>query len=339
MLDHQLNPRTAMLTVVSWLLVTSSAMSQQGVADPLPSWNPGPAKTAILDFVRGSTDEASPQYVSPSQRIATFDQDGTLWVEHPIYTQAMFAVDRVKALAPIHPEWRDKEPFKSILTGDREAMSKLAGQDLAHLIGFTHSGMTVEDFQAIVKEWLRTAKHPRFHRPYTELVFQPMLEVIQYFRAQGFRVYIVSGGGQEFIRAYAESVYGVPPEQVIGSAGRTKFTYDKDGKPILLKLPEILLVDDHAGKPESINLIIGRRPVAAFGNSDGDQQMLEWTQAGQGARLMMLVHHDDASREYAYGPNSQIGKFSDALMTEANQRGWTVISMKNDWNRVFPSGK
>ena len=271
----------------------------------------------------------------PEQRIATFDQDGTLWVEQPIYTQVMFAFDRVKALAATHPEWKDQEPFKSILSGNRDAMARFTIQDFAHVVAETHSGMTVEEFRVIVKQWLATAKHPRFHRPYTELVYQPMLEAIGYLRANGFKTYIVSGGGQEFIRAYAEAVYGVPPEQVIGSAGTAKFEYGKDGKPMLVKLPAVLLVDDKGGKPESINLVIGRRPYAAFGNSDGDRQMLEWTQAGDGARLMMLVHHDDAEREYAYGSQSHVGTFSDALMAEANQRGWTVISMKNDWKRVF----
>jgi phosphoglycolate phosphatase-like HAD superfamily hydrolase len=329
------NRVAAVLIVLPLLFLTAPAVSQQGVADPLPSWNDGPAKTAILDFVRVTTDKAGPRYVPPEQRIATFDQDGTLWVEQPIYTQVMFAFDRVKALAATHPEWKDQEPFKSILSGSRDAMARFTIQDFAHLVAETHSGMTVEEFRAIVKQWLATAKHPRFHRPYTELVYQPMLEAIGYLRAHGFKTYIVSGGGQEFIRVYAEAVYGVPPEQVIGSAGKAKFAYGKDGKPMLVKLPAVLLVDDKGGKPESINLVIGRRPRAALGNSDGDRQMLEWTQAGDGARLMMLVHHDDAEREYAYGSQSHVGTFSDALMAEANQRGWTVISMKNDWKRVF----
>ncbi|MGP0065820.1 MAG: HAD family hydrolase [Isosphaeraceae bacterium] len=327
------------MTVISSLFLVAPASSRQGETDPLPSWNDGPAKKAILEFVRATTDRSSPNYVPPGQRIATFDQDGTLWVEHPIYTQVMFAFDRVKALAARHPEWKDQEPFKAILSGDRAAMAKFTIQDFTRVIAATHAGMTVDEFRAIVKDWLATARHPRFHRPYTELVFQPMREAMQYLRASGYKTYIVSGGGQEFVRAYAEAVYGVPPEQVIGSAGKTKFTDDQDGKPMLVKLPEVLLVDDHAGKPEAINLVIGRRPNAAFGNSDGDRQMLEWTQAGDGARLMMLVHHDDAGREYAYGPKSPVGTFSDALMAEAKQRGWTVISMKDDWNRVFASEK
>ncbi len=326
----------AVLTVLSSLFPMAPAISQQGATDPLPSWNDGPAKRAIVDFVRATTDRASPRYVPPEQRIVTFDHDGTLWVEQPIYTQAMFALDRVKVLAPGHLEWKDQEPFKAILGGDREAMARFTIQDFAHLVAATHSGMSVEEFRSIVKEWLATARHPRFHRLYTELVYQPMLEAIRYLRDAGYKTYIVSGAGQEFVRGFAETVYGVPPEQVIGTAVKTKYTYDKDGKPILVKLPTMLLVDDHAGKPETINLVIGRRPYAAFGNSDGDRQMLEWTQAGDGARLMMLVHHDDAAREYAYGPKSHVGTFSDALMAESKRRGWTVISMKNDWNRVFP---
>jgi phosphoglycolate phosphatase-like HAD superfamily hydrolase len=325
----------AALTVLPFLFLAAPASSEQGVGDPLPSWNDGPAKKAIRDFVRATTDATSPRFVPPEQRIATFDQDGTLWVEQPIYTQAMFAFHQVKELASKHPEWKDQEPFRSIVSGDRAAMAKFTIQDFAHVVAATHSGMSDEEFRAMVKQWLATAKHPRFHRPYTELVYQPMREAIQYLRASGFKTYIVTGGGQEFVRVYAEMVYGVPPEQVIGSAGKTKYTYGKDGKPMLVKLPELLILDDGTGKPETINLVIGRRPYAAFGNSDGDRQMLEWTQAGDGARLMMLVHHDDAGREYAYDTKSHVGIFSDALMAEAKGRGWTVISMKTDWNRVF----
>jgi phosphoglycolate phosphatase-like HAD superfamily hydrolase len=309
------------------------------LTDPLPSWTDGPAKQAIVAFVNATTDKASPKFVPPEERIATFDQDGTLWVEQPIYTQVTFAIERVAALASKHPEWKEQEPFKAILTRDREAMAKFTLQDIEKIIAVTHSGMTVEEFQAIVKDWLAKAEHPRFKRPYTECIYQPMLEVMQHLRANGYKTYIVTGGGQEFVRVFAERVYGVPPEQVIGSAGKVKYEYGKDDKPLLVKLPEVLLLDDTTGKPEAINLIIGRRPVAAFGNSIGDQQMLEWTQAGDGARLMMLVHHDDAEREYAYGPDSKIGTFSEALMTEAKKRGWTVISMKNDWKRIFAFGQ
>jgi phosphoglycolate phosphatase-like HAD superfamily hydrolase len=277
--------------------------------------------------------------VPVQERIATFDNDGTLWVEQPIYTQVTFAIDRVAALAPQHPEWKTTEPFKSILSGDRAAIAKFTLQDIEKVVAVTHSGMTVEAFQKIVKDWLATAKHPRFKRPYTELIYQPMLELMKYLRENGFKTYIVTGGGQEFVRAFAEPVYGVPPEQVMGTAAKTQYVYGKDGKPSLVKTPEVLLVDDKTGKPEGINLIIGRRPYAAFGNSTGDQQMLEWTQAGDGAHLMMLVHHDDASREFAYGPNSKVGTFSDALMAEAKERGWVIISMKDDWKVIFPNQK
>jgi len=315
-------------------LIPLPGVGQPEKADPLPSWNDGPAKKSILDFVRSSTDKANPLYVPESHRITTFDQDGTLWVEQPLYSQVLFAFDRVKALAPKHPEWKDKEPFKTILTGDRDALAKLSIQDFELVVAETHTGMTIEEFHTVVKDWLATAKHPHFKRPYTECIYQPMLEVMKYLRANGFKTYIVTGGGQEFVRVYAEAVYGVPPEQVIGSAGQTKYEI-RDGKSVLVKLPKVLLIDDKGGKPEGINLVIGRRPVAAFGNSDGDREMLEYTQSGGNGRLMMLVHHDDAEREFAYGAKSKIGTFSDGLMAESKKRGWNVISMKNDWKRIF----
>ncbi len=291
------------------------------------------------------TKDGGPDFVPAAERIATFDQDGTLWCEQPIYTQVVFAIDRVKALAAKHPEWKTTEPFQSILADDRAAMYKFTIQDFARVAAATHAGMTVEEFQAIVKKWLATAEQPRFHRHYTDLVYQPMLELMAYLRANGFKTYIVTGGGQDFVRVFSEQVYGVPPEQVVGSAAKTKYEYGKDGQPLLVKLPEMMLIDDHAGKPEGINLMIGRRPFAAFGNSTGDQQMLEWTQAGsdskvgKGTRLMMLVHHDDAQREYAYGADSKVGTFSNALMDEAHDRHWFVISMKNDWKVIFPFEK
>jgi hypothetical protein len=302
--------------------------------DPLPSWNDGPAKQSITAFVEKVTKAGSSDFVPPAKRIATLDNDGTLWVEQPMYVQLVFALDRVKALAPQHPEWRDKEPFASLLKGD--VSGALAGGERAmvEIIIATHAGMTTAQFEQIVKDWIATAKHPRFKRPYTECVYQPMLELLAYLRANGFKTFIVSGGGIEFMRPWTESVYGIPPEQVVGSSIKTKYEW-RDGQPALVRLPEVNFVDDHAGKPVGINEHIGRRPIAAFGNSDGDQQMLEWTQAGSGARLMMLVHHDDAVREYAYGADSKIGTFSDALMAEAKKNGWTVISMKNDWKRVF----
>ncbi|MFN8592035.1 MAG: HAD family hydrolase [Thermomicrobiales bacterium] len=309
--------------------------------DPLPSWNEGAAKDAILAFVAAATDDANPGFVPPAARIATFDQDGTLWVEHPIYTQGAFAFARVAALAPEHPEWKTLEPFATILARDEAKMAAFSEQDLAQIVAATHAGMSVDEFLATVAAWLATAKHPRFNRLYTDLIYQPMLEVMALLRANGFRTFIVSGGGQEFIRAYAEPVYGIPPEQVIGTTFETKYQVQPSGTPVLIKEAKPQLNDNYGGKAENINLMIGRRPVAAFGNSTGDQQMLEWTDAGERARLMMLVYHDDAEREYAYGPagglsNTSIGTFTDALMTEANDRGWSVIGMKRDWNAIFP---
>jgi len=314
------------------LLVGARASAQ---TDPLPSWNDGPAKQAIIEFVQATTTQGSAKFVAPADRVATFDQDGTTWVEQPMYTQVVYCLERVPALAKAKPALKDVEPFKTVLSGDRAAMAKFTMPDLEKILGATLTGMTVDEFTAEVKIWLATAKHPRYKRPYTELVYQPMLEVMRLFRANGYRTYFVTGGGQDFVRVYSEEVYGIPPEQVVGTAGATQFSYDKSGKPVLTKVAKLLLNDDKAGKPEGIHLVIGRRPVAAFGNSIGDKQMLEYTQAGDGARLMMLVHHDDAVREYAYGPSSKVGTFSDALMAEAQKRGWTVISMKNDWKRIF----
>jgi len=304
-------------------------------SDPLPSWNDGAAKKAIIEFVQATTDKASPKFVSPEARIATFDQDGTTWVEQPTYTQLVYCLERVKVLAEKKPELKKVEPFKTVLSGDREAMAKFTKKDLEKILAATLSGMTVEEFTAEVKNWFATARHPRFKRLYTELTYLPMLEVMKLFRANGYKTYFVTGGGQDFVRAYSEQVYGVPPEQVVGSPGATQFGYSKAGKPILTKVAKALLNDDNAGKPEGIHLVIGRRPVAAFGNSIGDREMLEYTQAGEGARLMVLVHHDDSAREYAYGPKSKIGTFTDALMVEAKKNGWVVISMKNDWRKIF----
>lgn len=303
--------------------------------DPLPSWNQGPAREAIIDFVRRTTEDGSAEFVPREERIATFDQDGTLWVEQPIYTQVTFAIDRVKALAPSHPEWQKEQPFAAILNEDRAQLALLSIQDFAQIAAVSHSGMTVDAFHGLVRDWLAQARHPRFRQPYTACVYQPMLEAMRYLRASGYQTYIVTGGGQEFVRVYSEAVYGVGPERVIGSAAQTQFVNDGDGPPRLVKLPKMLLIDDKGGKPEGINLVIGRRPRAAFGNSTGDQQMLEWTKAGSGARLALLVHHDDAEREYAYGADSKIGTFSAELMTEARQRGWIVVSMQRDWKRIF----
>jgi phosphoglycolate phosphatase-like HAD superfamily hydrolase len=331
----------ALLPVVSGSLLSAAVQAQVTAGAPLASWNDGPAKQAILDFVRATTDRGSPKFVPPEERIATFDQDGTLWVEHPIYSQVVYGLDRVAAVVEGKPELKKIEPFKTVLSGNRDAIAKLSLHDLEAILVATLTGMSVDAFEAEANKWLATAKHPRWNRLYTELVYQPMLDVQQYLRDNGYKTYIVTGGGQDFVRVYAQRVYGIPPEQVVGSMGGTKFSYDKNGKPFLTKEPKLLLNDDKAGKPEGIHLMIGRRPHAAFGNSDGDREMLEYTGAGDGARLMMLVLHDDAQREYAYGParglpDTKVGTFSQALDAEANKNGWTVISMKNDWKRIFP---
>jgi phosphoglycolate phosphatase-like HAD superfamily hydrolase len=318
----------------------------QPPGDPLPSWNDGPAKAAVLRFVRDTTDKSSPKFVEPADRVATFDQDGTLWTEHPLYGQAAFALARVGELAPSHPEWKLKEPFKTVLDRDYAAMAKFTEADWLEIVAVTHAGMSTDEFAGLVKAWITTAKAPRFDRLYTDLVFQPMLEVMQYLRANGFRTYIVTGGGQEFVRAYSERVYGVPPEQVVGSSITTTYV-DTGSKPVLMREPKPFFIDDGPGKVVGINLFIGKRPQAAFGNSGsgpglktGDAQMLEWAQAGEGARLMMLVLHDDAKREYAYGPATGlpatgVGTFSEELLLKATKNAWIVISMKNDWKRVF----
>lgn len=308
--------------------------------DPLPSWNDGPAKKAIVELVTATTDKASPNFVPPEARIATFDQDGTTWVEQPIYAQVVYCLDQVPALVKAKPELKSVEPFKTVLSGDHAAMEKLSKQDLLKILAATLSGMTVDEFNAQARNWIATAKHPRWNRLYTELTYQPMLEVMRYLRDNGFKTYIVTGGGQDFVRAYSERIYGIPREQVVGTAGGTKFGYDKGGKPILTKEPKLLLNDDNAGKPEGIHMMIGVRPIITFGNSTGDRQMLEYTKAGGGARLALLVLHDDAAREYAYGPaqglpDTKVGTFTQALYDEAKKGGWMIISMKSDWKRIF----
>jgi phosphoglycolate phosphatase-like HAD superfamily hydrolase len=333
--------RFAPVWAIALLALLVVATRAGAAADALPSWNDGSAKKAIVEFVRTTTTEGSPKFVPPAERIAVFDQDGTLWVEHPVYSFVVYALDRVPAIAKAKPELAEVEPFKTVLSGDREAIAKLTLPDLEKIIAATFAGMSVEQFQAEVKEWLGRAKDPRWKRPYTELTYQPMQEVLEYLRANGFKTYIVTGGGQDFVRVYSEKTYGIPPEQVVGTAGATRFGYAKDGKPFLTKEPKLLLNDNAAGKPEGIHLMIGRRPSAAFGNSTGDQQMLEYTGAGEGERLMMLVLHDDPEREYAYGPaeglpDTKVGTFTPALYQEAKKNGWTVISMKKDWKRIFP---
>jgi phosphoglycolate phosphatase-like HAD superfamily hydrolase len=307
-------------------------------ADPLPSWNEGPTKQAIMDFVARVTAEGSEFFVAPAERIAVFDNDGTLWSEQPIYFQLQFGLDRIRAMAPDHPEWNDTEPYKSAISGDPTGLAAAGEKGLAEIMAATHSGMTTEAFSDIVADWLATAKHPRFDRSYDGLVFQPMLELLDYLRANGFKTFIVSGGGVEFMRVFAEKTYGVPPEQVVGSSGVVKFELGADGVPTLTKEAKVEFVDDGPGKPVGINRFIGRRPILAFGNSDGDHQMLQWTAAGDGARFMGIVHHTDAEREWAYDRDSHIGKLDKAL-DEASAKAWTVVDMKRDWKSVFPPAK
>jgi hypothetical protein len=302
-------------------------------ADWLPSWNDGASKARIVAFVETVTNPAGRQYVPPSERIAVFDNDGTLWTEQPMYFQLAFILDRVRALAPGHPDWQSQEPFKSALAGDMAGVARSGEHGLLEMMAATHAGMTTDEFRSIVADWLTTARHPRFGRPYTDLTYAPMQELLAYLRANGFRTFIVSGGGVEFMRVFSERVYGVPPEQVIGSSIRAQYEV-RDGKPVIVRLPEIEFIDDKAGKPLGINRYIGRKPILAFGNSDGDFQMLEYTTSAAGPRLGFIVHHDDAEREYAYDRKSSIGRLERGL-DEAASRGWVVVSMKDDWRRVY----
>jgi phosphoglycolate phosphatase-like HAD superfamily hydrolase len=323
-----------MLVAFLFLLVSAQAYAQ---TDPLLSWNEGKTKQSIVDFVKRITAKGGKDFVPPAERIAVFDNDGTLWAEQPIYFQLVFALDRVKALAPQHPEWKEKEPFASLLKGDLKGA--LAGGEPAifQIVMATHAGMTTEEFEKTVRDWIATAKHPKAGRLYTEMVYQPMLDLLAYLRGNGFKTFIVSGGGVDFMRVFSERVYGIPPEQVIGSSGKLKFEL-RDGKPVLVKLPEIDFIDDKSGKPAGIHKAIGRRPIAAFGNSDGDLQMLQWTAASSGARFMGLVHHTDGEREWAYDRKSSIGQLDTAL-DEANVKGWTVADIKRDWKRIFAFDK
>ena len=316
------------------LLATAGCTTSRttGTADPLPSWNDGTAKSAIIGFVESVTTEGSAGFVPPGQRIATFDNDGTLWSERPFYFQLFFVVDRVKELAPEHPEWKDKQPFKGVLEGDLKAVAATGKRGLLELVMATHAGMTTAEFEEIVERWLATARHPDRDRPYTELVYLPMLEVLDYLRANGFKTFITSGGGIEFMRPWVEGVYGIPPEQVVGSSIKVEFQ-ERDGEPVLVRLPEIDFIDDKEGKPVGIHKFIGRRPIAAFGNSDGDFQMLQWATSGEGPRLGVFIHHTDAVREWAYDRDSHIGRL-DRGLDEAAERGWIVVDMKNDWKKV-----
>jgi phosphoglycolate phosphatase-like HAD superfamily hydrolase len=303
-------------------------------AGELPSWNDGQAKQAITSFVAKVTKPGTSDFVPVAERIAVFDNDGTLWAEQPLYFQFFFAIDRVKALSPQHPQWQDKEPFAALLKGDLKAALAGGERAMVEIIAATHANLTTEEFEGVVKNWLATAKHPKTGRPYTQMVYQPMLELLAYLRAHGFKTFIVSGGGIEFMRAFAEKTYGIPPEQVIGSSGKLKFEM-RGGKPVLVKLPQVDFIDDKDGKPVGIQKFIGRRPIAAFGNSDGDLQMLQWTTAGSGPRFALYVHHTDAEREWAYDRQSSIGRLDQGL-TEAQAQGWTVVSMKADWKTIFP---
>ena len=314
------------------VLLLASAVAQ--AADSLPSWNDGPTKARIVGFVQAVTDASGKDFVPPSDRIAVFDNDGTLWAEQPAYFQLLFAIDRVRALAPRNPRWKTQQPFKAALEGDMKALAASGEKGLLQLLMVSHAGMTTDEFTRIAKDWLATARHPTLARPYTDLVYQPMLEVLDYLRANGFRTYIVSGGGVEFVRAFSEQRYGIPPEQVIGSSIRTRYEI-RDGVPAIVRLPELDFVDDKAGKPVGIQKFIGKRPIAVFGNSDGDFEMLEWATAGPGPRLGVIVHHDDGVREFAYDRASPVGRLNRGL-DEGPKRGWTITSMKRDWKTIYP---
>lgn len=326
--------RRLIVSLTCLLLLVLLPLPINAQTDPLPSWNDGAVKTSITDFVARVTREGGPDFVAVPERIATFDNDGTLWTEQPYYVQLAFAIDRIKAMLPRHPEWKTKQPFKALFEGDKKTLAASGEMGLLPIITATHSGMTVEDFTKSVIDWIATARHPRFNRPYTELVFQPMLELLAYLRANGFKTFIVSGGGVEFMRPWTEKVYGIPPEQVVGSSGVVKFQ-QANGKAELVKLAKIEFVDDGPGKPVGINRFIGRHPIFAFGNSDGDLAMLQWTMSGTGARFAGLVHHTDAEREYAYDRMSAVGKLDKAL-DEATAKGWAIVDMKRDWKTVFP---
>ncbi len=334
---HLLVRRLLLVVAIACAVANWQSAAVSASADPLPSWNDGPVKQSIVNFVARVT-KGGADFVATPQRIAVFDNDGTLWCEQPYYFQLAFALDRIRALGPQHPEWAHQQPFEGVLQGDVKALAASGEKGLLQILAITHAGMTTDEFSKIVAGWMATARHPRFKRRYVELVYQPMIELLGYLRANGFKIYIVSGGGIEFMRPWTEKVYGIPPEQIVGSSGVTQFEMGKDGLPVLRKLPKVEFIDDGPGKPVGINRFIGRRPIFAFGNSDGDQQMLEWTAAGDGPRFMGLVHHTDAIREYAYDRKSHTGKLDKAL-DEANRRGWTIVDMKRDWRLIFPPGR
>jgi phosphoglycolate phosphatase-like HAD superfamily hydrolase len=322
------------MRLICLIVLCSAAAPAWAQPSALPSWNDGPAKKSIVDFVARVTKEGGQDFVPPAERIAVFDNDGTLWCEQPIYFQIAFAIDRVKALAPEHPEWKEKEPFAFVLKGDMKGLAAVGEKGLLEIVAATHAGLTVGEFEQTVKDWLATARHPRFQRPYNECIYQPMVELLAYLRASGFKTFIVSGGGIEFMRPWTEKAYGIPPEQVVGSSGVVKFEL-RGGLPLLLKEPKVEFIDDGPGKPVGINRFIGRHPIMAFGNSDGDLQMLQYTTMRDGPRFGLIVHHTDAEREYAYDRLSPVGRLDKAL-DEAAARGWTVVNIKSDWKTVFP---
>lgn len=316
------------------ILIFFLLIVQFAVADPLPSWTEGPSKKALLEFIDQVTNPKNPDYVKRQDRIAVFDNDGTLWTSHPIYFQLFFAIDRLRELSKDHPEWNTTQPYKAYLEMDKQAIADAGEKGVVEILMATHAGMTTEKFEQIVKDWLETAKHPHFKRSFTDLVYQPMLELLKYLRAKGFKTFIVSGGGIEFMRPWTEQVYGIPPEQVIGSSIKTLYEV-REGKPVLIRLPEVNFIDDKAGKPVGINQYIGKRPILAFGNSDGDLEMLEWTTAGEGKRFAGIIHHTDENREYAYDRDTHFGRLDKAL-DNAKQKGWTIVDMKEEWKVIYP---
>jgi hypothetical protein len=324
----------SLIISISFLACSSEPETQKKETDPLPSWNEGKTKESIIDFVSDATNPQSQNFIKVEDRIATFDNDGNLWSEQPAYFQLFFALDRMKELLHEHPEWKTEQPFKAAIEGDMQELAKHGEHGLLQIVMATHAGITTEEFEVVVKDWLATAKHPRFNKPYNELVYQPMLELLDYLRDNNFKTFIVSGGGIEFMRPWVEEVYGIPKDQVVGSSIKTKFVI-KDGKPVIERLPEIDFIDDKEGKPVGINKFIGRRPVFASGNSDGDLAMMQYTAAGEGRRFMLYLHHTDEVREWAYDRDSHIGKLDKGL-DEANEKGWTVIDMKNDWKVIYP---
>jgi hypothetical protein len=323
----------ARISLIAIICTTSLSLFAQ--TDPLPSWNDGVNKKAIVAFVTKVTKEGSADFVPLTERIATFDNDGTLWAEQPVYFQFLFAMDQVKKMAPQHPEWKTTEPFKSVLAGDMKGLMASGEKGVMQVMAATHSGMTTDEFNQSVIDWFKTAKHPKFKRPYNEMIYQPMLEVLNYLRANGFKTFIVSGGGVEFMRAFTMDAYGIPPDQIVGTMGKLKYEL-RDGKPVVIKLPDVDFIDDKEGKPVGIQKFIGQRPIMAFGNSDGDFQMLEWTTTGTGSRFGLIVHHDDGKREWAYDRQSHIGTLNRGL-DEAPKRGWILTSMKQDWKTIFPN--